>query len=137
MRCVYMCLEESGIEGLDLTSQYRPKEQRNDVEYYKELFQSQKADSYWLSMMMLQSENKEDSTIIQSISEFIYNTPIIDQSLNNNYYFLPLYIGEMVVTQVITSYKDDYEARLIESNFSLIMILRILTANEGKLSKDK
>ena len=136
MRCVYMCLEESGIDGLDLTSQYRPKEQRNDVEYYKELFQSQKADSYWLSMMMLQSENKEDSTIIQSISEFIYNTPIIDQSLNNNYYFLPLYIGEMVVTQVITSYKDNYEARLIESNFSLIMILRILTANEGKLSKD-
>lgn len=136
MRCVYRCLEAAGIDGLELTMCYRPKEQGENEEYFKQLFQCQRADSYWLSMLMLRAEHTKEESVLREILEFIYRIPIKEVSLTNNYYFLPLYIGEMIVTQVIPSFKDEYEADLIASKFSLTMILRVLTANKGQLSHD-
>ena len=48
---------------------------------------------------------------------------------------MPFYIAEIIAIQIIPDQKDEFEAMMIGRVSNLHFLLRVLTANEGELSK--
>lgn len=135
MRCVYQCLQKSELDGLELPNKYRLEERPNNEETYLRIYRCQRGDSYWLSVLMLQAEKDEDSSLLDRVLCFILSLPAEDIEGPNDSYFMPLYIGEMVVSQLILQFKDEYEFKILDSCCPVVMIIRIFTANKGELSE--
>lgn len=98
--------------------------------------QSVRQEAYWLAMLILSLENGGDDSLFQKYVEVLFkDTRYSIQSLTDDV-FAPYYVGELLVSQVMTGQKDDYEKRLIGDILNLVFVIRVLTANQGVMSAE-
>ena len=108
----------------------------NGQNHYNNIFRNTMGDSWWLSIMLLMAEETEDVDYYRATTDILLKLVSFDKSLFNEYYFLPLYIAELIVVQVLKGEKNAFENYLITRACNLHHVLRILLANNGKLSED-
>ena len=141
MRALYSCLVTSGQDFIGLAMPYLSVNEgyKTTIEKHIKL---QHAQKIWLSAMMLQAEDAQDS-----VNEFARNERFLfecayksDMDLIDNY-LLPFLIGEAVVIEVAKEngaevLKDKYEQKLINTINDLLLVIIVLTLNEGVISDE-
>ena len=133
MREVYSCVIKSNKDWTGVSDYYHPKEKKDDEEYYKALFRAQVGDGFWLATLLLMGgETNNQDLFNKVVSQMI---EYCDDTLSSNdAYFLPLYIGEIVVSQIFMDRKDEYECAVIDNVERISLTLRALSANAGIVS---
>ena len=129
LRYIYYCIISSGIDGLSMMIRERYPMEGFAVNWDK-AFRSCSADSIWLSALMLQIETIEDKGSFWRVGECLYRFANYEKSTVTDYY-----IAEIIAIQIIPDQKDAFEAMMIDRVSNLHFLLRVLTANEGELSK--
>lgn len=135
MRNVYKCVFKGKVDGIQIMSTYRQTSE-NGQNHYNNIFRNAMGDSWWMSIMVLMAEETEDVDYYRATTDILLKLVSFDKSLFNEYYFLPLYIAELIVVQVLKGEKNAFENYLITRACNLHHVLRILLANNGKLSED-
>ena len=135
MRDVYRCIIKGKVDGIQTMSIYR-QTSKNDQNHYSDIFRNAMGDSWWLSIMVLMAEDTEDDYYYRTITGLLLKLASFDKSLFNEYYFLPLYVAELIAVQVLKGEKNAFENYLITRACNLHHVLRILLANNGVLSND-
>ena len=98
--------------------------------------QSNRQEAYWLAMLILGLESGGDESLFQKYVDVLFkDTRYSIQSLTDEV-FAPYYVAELLVSQVMTGQKDDYEKKLIEEIPYLVFVIRVLTANQGVMSAE-
>lgn len=133
LRSIYRCLLMSGENGYRLMSDERYADDGR-IEGYNLDYHITRGDAFWLSVLILANEEKEESGWLQDA--LCYLNVVNDGGFDQEFFFIPYYLGEMIVSQVMTSEKDAYEQMLITDVNNLTMVLRVLSANNGVLSDD-
>ena len=135
VRTIYRCLATSGQDGLKLMLDRRKLLEGFKVDAVLAM-QSVRQEAYWLAMLILSLENGGDDPLFQKYVEVLFkDTRYSIQSLTDDV-FAPYYVGELLVSQVMTGQKDDYEKRLIGDISNLVFVIRVLTANQGVMSAE-
>lgn len=135
VRTIYRCLATSGQDGLKLMLDRRKLLEGFKVDAVLAM-QSVRQEAYWLAMLILSLENGGDDSLFQKYVEVLFkDTRYSIQSLTDDV-FAPYYVGELLVSQVMTDQKDDYEKRLIGDILNLVFVIRVLTANQGVMSAE-
>lgn len=134
LRHIYYCIINSGVDGLSLMIQERYPIEGFSVNLDK-AYRSCSADSIWLSALLLQIEKIEDRGYFWKVVESLYRFANYEKSTVTDYYFMPFYIAEIVAIQIIPDQKDVFESMMIDRVSNLHFLLRVLTANDGDLSK--
>ena len=135
MRNVYRCVLIGKVDGIQTMSTYRQTSE-NGQNHYSNIFRNAMGDSWWLSIMVLMAEETGDVDYFRKITGILLKLASFEKSLFNEYYFLPLYIAELIVVQVLKGEKNAFENCLITRACNLYHVLRILLANNGVLSDD-
>ena len=139
MRAVYSCLEKSGLSGIGLAQSNIPITEGYNATIDKH-FRLQFAHKVWLSVLMLQAEASDDP-----VNEFAWNEKFMFECAYKldvdmmDYYMLPCLIGEAVVLQITKEHgkewlKDKYEEKLIDTINDLMLVIIVLSLNEGNIS---
>lgn len=134
LRHIYYCIINSGVDGLSMMMRERYPMEGFAVNWDK-AFRSCSADSIWLSALLLQIETIEDRDYFWKVVDCLYRLANYEKSTVTDYYFMPFYIAEIIAIQIIPDQKDEFEAMMIDRVSNLHFLLRVLTANEGELSK--
>lgn len=135
VRTIYRCLATSGHDGLKLMLDRRKLLEGFKVDAVLAM-QSVRQEAYWLAMLILSLENDGDDSLFQKYVDVLFkDTRYSIQSLTDDV-FAPYYVGELLVSQVMTGQKNDYEKRLIEDVPYLVFVIRVLTANQGVMSAE-
>lgn len=135
MRNVYRCVLKGKVDGIQTMSTYR-QTSGNGQNHYSNIFRNAMGDSVWLSIMVLMAEETEDVDYFRKTTGILLKLASFEKSLYNKYYFLPLYIAELIVVQVLNGEKNAFENYLITRASNLHHVLRILLVNNGVLSDD-
>lgn len=133
MRDVYACVIKSEKDWTGLSDIYHPKDKKDDEEYYKALFRAQTGDGFWLATLILMGGETNNPSLFNKVVSQMFeycNEPLS----SNDAYFLPLYIGEIVVSQIFLDSKDEYECNVIDKIERISLTLRALSANAGAVS---
>lgn len=133
LRSIYRCLLWSGENGYKLMHNERYADDGR-IEGYSIDYHITRGDAFWLSVLILASEEIEENKWFQEALRYL--NIVNDGGFNQENFFTPYYLAEMIVSQVLTSEKDDYERMLIYYMNNLPMVLRILSANNGVMSND-
>lgn len=134
-RVIYRCLKKSGLDGLVLL-----KGERHPMEGFKvdlgASLRGVRQEAYWLAMLLLSLEESEDKELFgEYIDLLLKDTRYSVDSLTDDV-FTPYYVAELLVSQVMPEKKDEFEKRLIEEIPYLVFVIRVLTANEGKMADE-
>lgn len=135
VRIIYRCLKKSGLDGLDLLN-----EVRSPIEGFKvDLGASMRGirqEAYWLAMLMLSLEESGDQELFGKYVDLLFkDTRYSIDSLTDDV-FTPYYVAELLVSQMMSEKKDEFEKRVIEEIPYLVFVIRVLTANEGKMADE-
>ena len=135
VRIIYRCLKKSGLDGLALL-----KDMRSPIEGFKvDLCASMRGvrqEAYWLAMLLLSLEESGNQELFGTYVDLLFkDTRYSIDSLTDDV-FTPYYVAELLVSQVMPEKKDEYEKRLIEEIPYLVFVIRVLTANEGKMTNE-
>lgn len=135
VRIIYRCLKKSGLDGLALLN-----EERRPIEGFKvDLGASMRGvrqEAYWLAMLLMSLEVDEDKELFgKYVDLLLKDTRYSINSLTDDV-FTPYYVAELLVTQVMPEKKDEFEKRLIDEIPYLVFVIRVLTANEGKMADE-
>lgn len=134
-RTIYRCLATSGQDGLKLMLDRRRLLEGFRVDVVPAM-QSIRQEAYWLAMLILGLESGGDESLFQKYVDVLFkDTRYSIQSLTDEV-FAPYYVAELLVSQVMTGQKDDYEKKLIEEIPYLVFVIRVLTANQGVMSAE-
>jgi len=135
LRNIYACVLQSGIDSMSMVLTERYPMEGYHVDWDK-AFRSCSADSLWFSVLLLQTETTGDIDFFWRIIENLFRCANYERSTVTDYYFIPFYIAEIIVVQIIRDQKDKFESMLINRISNLHFLLRVLTANEGVISKE-
>lgn len=133
LRSVYRCLLISGEDGYKLMAKERYADDGR-IEGYSIDYHVSRGDSFWMSVMILATEEVGEEGWLREAVRYlnVLNSGGFDQE----YFFTPYYLAEMIVSQVMPKEKDGYEQMLITEMNNLPMALRILSANNGEMSDE-
>lgn len=135
VRILYRCLNKSGRDGLDLMLKRRKPIEGFRVDLVQAM-RSVRQEAYWLAMLMLSLEECGDEKLFREYVDVLFrDTRYSIESLTDDV-FAPYYVAELLVSQVVTGQKDNYEKKLINDIPCLVFIFRVLTANEGVMSAE-
>ncbi len=134
LRALYRCIEKSGLDGTELMNRHRIPDEGYGCDYTRAMA-SYEADTLWLSVLILQTEHLATPDELRKKTDLLFRRARISPYQEADHYFLPFYIASMLVTQIHTSIKDDFEHRVISSISDIAFVLRILSANEGAMSE--
>lgn len=134
LRNIYTCVLQSRIDGMSMVMSERYPMEGYHVDWDK-AFRSCSADSLWFSVLLLQTETTGDIDYFWRIIDNLFRCASYERSTVTDYYFIPFYIAEIIVVQIIQDQKDKFESMLINRISNLHFALRVLTANEGVLSE--
>ena len=128
-------MKKSGLDGLALLN-----EERRPIEGFKvDLGASMRGvrqEAYWLAMLLMSLEVDEDKELFgKYVDLLLKDTRYSINSLTDDV-FTPYYVAELLVTQVMPEKKDEFEKRLIDEIPYLVFVIRVLTANEGKMADE-
>lgn len=133
MRSVYKHLYSSTIEIWNTLSEFRKRTEGYDIDKDERL-NNIYGDRFWLSVLMLRLEETQNEEDFKSLVEILIR--VASQSFDKGDFFIPMYIGELIVSQVLTNDKDWYELKLINEYCDLVEVLRILCGNNGEFSDE-
>lgn len=133
LRCSYQCLIYSGVDAIQmlLSLNYTAEGYNSDFQAAARI---RKGDSFWLSMLLLGAGEQEDEDLFHR-----YLCLLLDrvrcQSQDSREYTMPLYVAELVVTQVLQTEKNRFESYLISNLPHLDMVLITLLPNKGTMEQ--
>lgn len=133
MRLLYSRMKEVSVDGADLMLKYRKPVEGFKVDYRDKL-KTIYGDNFWLPILMLQCETLDNQEVVRKRINYLFNYAEFELSTQSFDYFVPFYIAEIIVTQIMPDLKEAYELRLIEEISSLVFVLRVLSGNEGVIS---
>ena len=134
MRNIYSCVLKAQMDGMKMVIGERYPMEGFHVDWDK-AYRSCSADSLWLSVLLLQTETTEDKSYFWKVVDNLFRFAKYEKPTVTDYYFMPFYIAEIVAVQIINDQKDDFEGMMIDRISNLHFLLRVLTANEGKLAE--
>lgn len=133
LRSIYRCLLISGEDGYKLMAKERYADDGR-IEGYSIDYHISRGDSFWMSVMILATEEVGEEGWLR---EAVHNLNVLNNGgFDQEYFFTPYYLAEMIVSQVMKEEKDGYEQMLITEMNNLPMALRILSANNGEMSDE-
>lgn len=135
MRNIYSCVVKAQMDGMKMMIEERYPMEGFHVDWDK-AYRSCSADSLWLSTLLLQTETTEDWEYFWKVVDNLFRFANYEKSTVTDYYFMPFYIAEIIVVQIIKEQKDNFEMMMIDRISNLHFLLRVLTANEGVLSEE-
>lgn len=114
------------------------KTKHKPIEGYKvsmeKNFESALGESFILSTLLLQIEQSADTARFRELVILLNRYSWSVYSSQEDLYFIPYYIAELIVLQVLKEEKDSYEKDLIMNYPQLSFVLRVLSANGGNMS---
>lgn len=134
-RAVYSLVSADKSEGLKLLRVKHKPQEGYKVDHEK-AFEAAFGESFLLSVLLLQVETTGDKARFQELMELLYKYAQNGTMMQEDQFFIPFYIAELIASQVIKDEKDTFENELITSYPQLPFVLRILTANGGEMSED-
>ena len=135
MRIIYRCLKKSSLDGLALLNEVRRPMEGFNVDLGASM-RGDRQEAYWLAMLLLSLEDGGDQELFGKYVDLLFkDTRYSINSLTDDV-FTPYYVAELLVSQVMQEKKDEFEKRLIEEIPYLVFVIRVLTANEGKMTDE-
>ena len=131
LRLVYACLVKSELDPLQMLQLFSYANEGYIVDY-TQIFQTRRGDTFWFSMLLLGTGEEEDDELFNRYVEVLLQR-VISQSGDAKEYTLPLYIAELVFTQVLNTRKAEFEEYIINNISNLSIVLTTLLANQGDL----
>lgn len=135
LRSLYRLLERSEINGEVLMKQYRKAEEGYAVDK-KASLNVHYGDNFWLPVLVLQYENNNDEKGFKRLLQYLFKRVNTGSTISSDDYFTSFYLAELIVTQIMPDIQNEYESTLIDNVSDLVFVLRVLTANEGKMSNE-
>ena len=133
VRAIYGLVSADKAEGLKLLRVKHKPQEGYKVDHEKAL-EAAFGESFLLSVLLLQVETTGDKDRFHELMSLLYKYAQNGSMTQEDQFFIPFYIAELIASQVIKDEKDMFEKKLITSYPQLPFVLRILTANGGKLS---
>ncbi len=134
-RVIYRCLKKSGLNGLVLLTGVRHPMEGFKVDLGASL-RVVRQEAYWLAILLLSLEDGGNQELFGKYVDLLFkDTRYSINSLTDDV-FTPYYVAELLVSQVMPEKKDEFEKRLIEEVPYLVFVIRVLTANEGKMADE-
>lgn len=135
VRIIYRCLKKSSLDGLALLNEVRRPMEGFNVDLGASM-RGDRQEAYWLAMLLLSLEDGGDQELFGKYVDLLFkDTRYSINSLTDDV-FTPYYVAELLVSQVMQEKKDEFEKRLIEEIPYLVFVIRVLTANEGKMTDE-
>lgn len=134
-RAVYGLVPADKAEGLKLLRVKHKPQEGYKVDHEK-AFEATFGESFLLSVLLLQIETSEDKDRFHELLDLLYKYAQNGSMMQEDQFFIPFYIAELIASQVIKDEKDKFEKKLITSYPQLPFVLRILTANGGEMSDE-
>ena len=135
LRSIYRCLEKAELDGIDIFHSYRDCFEGYKTDF-KTASRSAEGDTFWLSVLMLELEESKNQETLRYLYNWIIDSTILDNNSIRDDYFSPLYIAELIVTQVLPDEKDAFESAVINNIPNLALVLRIIAENRGVMSSE-
>lgn len=134
-RAVYGLIPPDKEDGIKmLKTRHKPQEGYNVDR--DNAFDTAFGESFLLSILLLQVETSGDKTRFNALIDLLFKYSDNGSLMQEDQFFVPYYIAELIATQVLEDEKDEFEHKLIQLNSSLSFVLRVLTANNGLLSEE-
>lgn len=133
LRLTYRCVSDSGLNPLDMLRPFNISFEGYMLNYQISA-QVRRGDSFWFSMLLLGAGESEDVGLFDLYLGLLLHKVTGQVSVANDYFY-PLYIAEMVVTQVLTSEKNKFEAYIINNIPYLNLVFTTLLANDGAMNQ--
>lgn len=135
VRIIYRCLKKSSLDGLALLNEVRRPMEGFNVDLGASM-RGDRQEAYWLAMLLLSLEDGGNQELFGKYVDLLFrDTRYSINSLTDDV-FTPYYVAELLVSQVMQEKKDEFEKRLIEEIPYLVFVIRVLTANEGKMTDE-
>lgn len=135
VRAIYRCLKKSGLDGLALLHSVRLPMEGFKVDISASM-RRMRQEAYWLAMLLLSLEESEDKELFRKYVDLLNKDMRYGINSLTDDVFAPYYVAELLVSQVMPEKKDEYEKMLIEEIPYLVFVIRVLTANEGKMNDE-
>lgn len=132
LRQVYKCLVQSKLDPFQMLQSVRYANEGYNSDY-KQVVQTRRGDTFWLSMLLLGTGEQENEPQFMRYVKILLDR-VLAHVGDAKEYILPLYIAELVVTQVLKKRKADFETCIINNIPNLGLVLTTLLANQGDLS---
>lgn len=133
LRLAYRCIMNSGLNPLKMLQLFNTSLDGYQHDY-KQSAQVRRGDGFWFSMLLLGAGESEDAGLFDHYLGMLLRR-VIGLASEANDYFHPLYIAEMVVTQVLMSEKNKFESFIISNIPHLSLVLTTLLANGGAMEQ--
>lgn len=132
-RSVYHLIPAGKTDGVRLLKQKHKPQEGYKVDGDK-AFEAAFGESFLLSVLLLQVEESEDRKRFDELVELLFKYSRNGIMMQDDQFFNPFYIAELIVTFILKDKKDSFELALIEKHSVLSFVLRVLTANGGEMS---
>ena len=133
IRNIYQCLLRSGLDGIDTMIEYRQSIGGNDRDY-KKAYKASVGDSIWLPVLLMMTEATENVAYFRDVVVILYSVSDFERSSSNESHLISFYIAELIVLQVLIGEQEEFEKFLIQNVPNLHFVLKVLNANNGKMS---
>ena len=133
MRDIYQCLLKSGLDGIDTMIEFRQSIEGNEGDY-KKVYKASVGDSIWLPVLLMMTEATENTAYFRDVVNILYSVSDFERSSSNESHLVSFYIAELIVLQVLIDEQEEFEKFLIQNVPNLHFVLKVLTANKGKMS---
>ena len=134
-RAVYGLVPADKAEGLKLLKVKHKPQEGYKVDHEK-AFEAAFGESFLLSVLLLQVETTGDKDRFHELMSLLYKYAQNSSMIQEDQFFIPFYIAELISSQVIKDEKNAFEKKLVACYPQLPFVLRILTANGGVMSDE-
>lgn len=134
-RTIYRCLERSGLDGLALLQEGRKPLEGYNVDLAAAMRQVRQ-EAYWLAMLLLGLEESKNEDLFDKYVDVLFRDSRYSVDSLTDEVFAPYYVAELLVSQVMQDKKDEFEKRLLSDIPYLVFVIRVLTGNQGVMSKE-
>lgn len=133
LRSIYGLLPDKSGEGIRLLKVKHKPQEGYKVDHDK-AFNSAFGEAFLLSVLLLQTEVKKDVDKFSELVDLLYKYCSNGMMMQDDQFFIPFYVAELVVCQILKDKKDEFETKMIVHHPHLPFVLRVLTANGGEMS---
>lgn len=132
-RAVYGLVPADKTEGIRLLKVKHKPQEGYKVDREKS-FEAAFGESFLLSVLLLQVESSGDKERFKELNKFLYRYSQNGFFAQEDQFFIPFYIAELVASQVLKDEKEGFEMELIANCPHFSFVLRVLTANGGEMA---
>jgi hypothetical protein len=133
LRSIYGLLPDKSGEGIRLLKVKHKPQEGYKVDHDK-AFNTAFGEAFLLSVLLLQTEVKKDVDKFSELVDLLYKYCSNGMMMQDDQFFIPFYVAELVVCQILKDKKDEFETKMIVHHPHLPFVLRVLTANGGEMS---